>query len=123
MLPVQPPAEVEVDSSRRYVAVNDSACELLGYSREEFLRLTIDDVSFPSGAHVSPMFTRFLEDGSMSGIFALRRKSGQGIMIRFESQLKGDRSVARWTHYSPIAENAEKNFRASYSAFGDAGLR
>lgn len=123
MLPLHPPAEVEVDSSRRYVAANGPACKLLGYSREELLQLTIDDVSFPSGAHVSPMFTRFLEDGSMCGIFALRRKSGEGIMIRFESQLKGDRSVAKWTHYSPIEENAEKDFRASYSAFGEAGLR
>ena len=67
MLPIDPPAEVEVDSSRRYMAVNDAACELLGYSREELLRLTIDQVSYPSGAHVSPMFTRFLQDGSMSG--------------------------------------------------------
>ena len=123
MLPVDPPAEVEVDSSRRYVAVNNAACDLLGYSREELLQLTIDDVSFPSGAHVSPMFTRFLEDGSMSGIFALRRKSGEGIMIRFQSQLKDGRSVAKWTHYSPITEEAEEEYQASYSAFGDAGLK
>ncbi len=56
MIPVLPPAQVEVDSSRRYIAVNDSACELLGYSRQELLNLRIDDISFPSGAHVGSMF-------------------------------------------------------------------
>ena len=46
MIPVIPAAEVEVDSDRRYVCVNDSACELLGYTRQELLALRIDDISF-----------------------------------------------------------------------------
>lgn len=102
MFPVLPPAEVEVDSTRRYIAVNDAACELLGYSRSELLTKTIDDISYPSGAHVGPMFAKFADDGSMSGIFALRRKSGEGIMIRFESDRTDGRSRAKWTHYAPI---------------------
>ena len=103
MLAVSPPAEVEVDSSRRYIAVNDAACQLLGYTREELLSKTIDEISYPSGAHVRPMFTKFLEDGSMNGIFALRRKTGEAIMVRFESQVVDGRSLAKWTHYKPIA--------------------
>ena len=110
MLPVQPPAEVEVDSSRRYVSVNDAACDLLGYSREELLGMTIDDLSFPSGAHVAPMYTQFLRDGSMRGIFALRRKSGEGIMVRFESAVKDGRSVATWTHYEPLPHPEDPEF-------------
>ncbi len=99
MIPVTPPAEVEVDDSRRYIAVNDSACQLLGYSREELLRLRIDDISFPSGAHVAPMYERFMEDGTMHGIFALRRKSGEIIWVRFQSKSADGRSIALWTHY------------------------
>lgn len=102
VLTVSPPAEVEVDSRRRYIAVNDAACELLGYPREEFLTKTIDEISFPSGAHVDPMFTKFVEDGTMCGIFALRRKSGEGIMVRFESAVIDGRSLAKWTHYQVI---------------------
>ncbi len=101
MVPVTPPAEVEVDATRRYIAVNDSACDLLGYSREELLQMRIDDISFPSGAHVQPMYTRFVEDGSMRGIFALRRKSGEIIWVRFTSKIVKDRSLATWTHYEP----------------------
>ncbi len=101
MLTVSPPAEVEVDATRRYIAVNDSACELLGYTREELLTMRIDDISFPSGAHVQPMYSQFLEDGSMRGIFALRRKSGEIIWVRFKSRIENGRSLATWTHYEP----------------------
>jgi PAS domain S-box-containing protein len=99
MIPVIPPAQVEVDPSRRYISVNDSACELLGYTREEFLALRIDDISFPSGAHVRPMYKQFVRDGKMRGIFALRRKSGEVIRIKFESEQTDGRSIAIWTHY------------------------
>ena len=99
MIPVNPPAQVEVDSTRRYVSVNDSACELLGYSRRELLSMRIDDISFPTGAHVAPMFDQFVRDGKMTGIFALRRKSGEVIRIRFESETTDGRSLATWTHY------------------------
>lgn len=99
MVPVLPPAEVEVDATRRYIAVNDSACELLGYAREELLTMRIEDISYPSGAHVKPMYAQFVEDGSMRGIFALQRKSGEIIWVRFQSRIVGDRSFATWTHY------------------------
>ena len=99
MIPLSPPAEVEVDAARRYIAANDSACELLGYTREEFLKLRIEDVSYPSGAHVKPMFAQFVEDGSMRGIFALQRKSGEIIWVRFQSKIENGRSLATWTHY------------------------
>jgi PAS domain S-box-containing protein len=99
MIPVQPPAEVEVDEKRCYIAVNDAACELLGYSREEFLRMKIEDLSYPSGAHVKPMYAQYLEDGSMRGIFALRRKSGEIIWVRFTANVANGRSRATWTHY------------------------
>ena len=110
-----PPAKVEVDASRRYVDFNDAACELLGYSREELLTKTIDDISYPSSAHVYPLFQRFQQDGSMTGIFALRRKSGEGIMIRFESRIVNGRSLATWTHYALIEEPAESDSDLVYN--------
>lgn len=115
MMTVSPPAQVEVDSSRRYVDANDAACKLLGYSREELLTKTIEDISYPSGAHVHPLFQRFQQDGSMAGIFALRRKSGEGIMIRFQSRIVNGRSLATWTHYALIEEPAESDREFVYN--------
>lgn len=108
MIPVTPPAQVEVDSNRRYISVNDSACELLGYSRAELLNMRIDDISFPTGAHVAPMYQQFLRDGKMQGIFAVQRKSGEVIRIRFESEQVDGRSLATWTHYE-VWKNPERS--------------
>lgn len=99
MVPVDPPAQVEVDSTRRYTSVNDAACKLLGYTREELLNMRIDDISFPSGAHVQPMYSQFQEDGSMRGIFALRRKSGEIIWVRYKAETTNGRSRSTFTHY------------------------
>jgi len=101
MIPVSPPAKVEVDQTRRYISVNDAACRLLGYTREELLKLRIDDISFPSGAHTRPMYSQFEDDSSMQGIFALRRKAGDVIWVRFQAELVDGRSFATWTHYEP----------------------
>lgn len=99
MIPVIPPAQVQVDFNRRYISVNDSACALLGYTREELLSLRIDDVSFPTGAHVAPMFELFVRDGKMRGIFALQRKDGEVLRVRFESEVGDGQTSATWTHY------------------------
>ncbi len=63
--------------------------------------MRIDDISFPSGAHVKPMYTQFVENGDMRGIFALRRKSGEVIWVRFQADMTDGRYRATWTHYEP----------------------
>ncbi|ERR1700761_7887496 len=99
MQPIHPPAIVEVDEDRRYIDANEIACQLLGYSRDELLSMRIDDLSYPSGAHVTPMFENYLADGTMHGIFALRHKNGQVLWIRFQAKVDGKRMLARWTEY------------------------
>ena len=99
MHPIVPPAIVEVNEHRQYVNANDSACQLLGYSREEFLQLRIDDPSFPSGAHVSPMFEHYRDEGKLSGIFAVKSKAGEVIWIRYDSVVENGRMIAHWTEY------------------------
>jgi PAS domain S-box-containing protein len=99
MLPIDPPAVVEVNEKRQYVRANDAACKLLGYSREEFLCLQIDDISFPSGAHVPPMFEHYREAGQMRGIFALKTKGGEVLWVRYDSEVKDGRMIAHWTEY------------------------
>ena len=63
MIGLLPPAVVEVDAKRKYIAANQIACELLGYELGELLQMRIDDISAPSGAHVSPMFEKYTDEG------------------------------------------------------------
>ena len=53
-------------SSLRYLAVNDAAVRLYGYSRDEFLGMTVEDLR-PQGAGEGEAFREFLrrESGSM----------------------------------------------------------
>jgi PAS domain S-box-containing protein len=102
MRPIEPPAQVEVNEERKYVQVNDSACSLLGYSRDELLKMRIDDVSYPSGAHVSPMFEHYRTEGGMKGVFAVKTKGGEVLWIRYESAVEDGRLIARWTEYEPV---------------------
>ena len=102
MISIDPPAIVEVDADRRYVAVNDSACQLLGYSREEFLQMRIDDLAVPSGAHVPSMYQNYVEAGAMEGIFAVKRKRGDAILIRFNASIRDGRAISEWTAYEPV---------------------
>ncbi len=39
--------------------------------------MRIEDISYPSGAHVKPMYAQFVEDGSMRGIFASAAQVGR----------------------------------------------
>lgn len=102
MRPIDPPAQVEVNEQRKYVQVNDSACNLLGYSRDELLKMRIDDVSYPSGAHVTPMFEHYTTAGGMKGVFAVKTKGGEVLWIRYESAVEDGRLIARWTEYEPV---------------------
>jgi PAS domain S-box-containing protein len=55
----------------RYLAVNDAAVRLYGYSRDEFLGMTVEDLR-PQGAGEGEAFREFLrrESGSMQrGLF------------------------------------------------------
>ncbi|HEY3927360.1 MAG TPA: PAS domain-containing protein [Candidatus Koribacter sp.] len=103
MLPIDPPALVEVNARRQYVNANESACRLLGYTLEELRQMRIEDISFPSGAHVRPMFERYRDDGELSGLFAVRTKSGEGLWIRYRAKADDGRLCAEWTEYEPIS--------------------
>jgi PAS domain S-box-containing protein len=104
MLPIDPPAILEVNEKCEYVRVNESACKLLGYTREELLQMRIDDLSFPSGAHVSPMFERYQEDGGLRGIFAVKSKRGEVLWIRYDAVVEDGRMISRWTEYETLPQ-------------------
>lgn len=89
---------VFVDTNRRYLEVTDGVCRLLGYSREELLGKTIDDVTAPElRDRVSNTFEQYLQAGGLAGNYLLVSRDGQRVPIRYESKVFPDGClVARW---------------------------
>ena len=80
---------VYVDASRRYVTVTDGVCKLLGYSREELLGKTIEDVTPPEArSDVADEFRQYVNYSVLSGEYILLAADGRRIPIRCGSLCK-----------------------------------
>jgi PAS domain-containing protein len=91
---------VFADVHRRYTDCSEAVCRLLGYSRHELLRMTIDDVSY--SADVSKRFEQFIRQGSQDGEFVLRHKNGSPVPIRYQSFVFTDGCCA--ASWSPVTD-------------------
>ena len=82
-----PDAVLVADESMRYLAVNQAACRLLGYTREELLSLRMTDVSSYHDEH-----DELMSHKSTTGSAVLRRKDGEELAAAFrahETKLAG----------------------------------
>jgi PAS domain S-box-containing protein len=72
------------DEEMRYIAVNRRACDVLGYSREELLELTVTDVAREeeSGAEYDQMLARGFRHGSA----VLTRKDGGSVSLVYQAR-------------------------------------
>jgi PAS domain S-box-containing protein len=69
-------------SEAKYEQVNDAACKLLGYSKEELLERTISDVLFKEDIQWGlKQFASLKETGKSVREFALKRKDGQPVFV------------------------------------------
>jgi diguanylate cyclase (GGDEF)-like protein/PAS domain S-box-containing protein len=100
----------------RYLEVNQAACDLFGYTREEFLRLGLADLSHPRDL---PSLHQRLEQ-FWTGHVAhterqLRRKDGSFVTVDMTSKMLEDGrliSIKRDITDRKIAENAMKRHQA-----------
>lgn len=76
-----PFAMLVADEDGRYVAVNQAACALLGYSREELLALRMPDVArYPSAPGE---YDEMRQTGSRVGTSDLTRKDGTTVRFQY----------------------------------------
>ena len=72
-----PAAVFVADENGRYVAVNQAACSLVGYDRDELLGMRVFDL-LTAGVELE-RWRAMLEQGALSGTAALRRKDGSTV--------------------------------------------
>jgi PAS domain S-box-containing protein len=89
-LQVPPDYTAVVDMDRRYLEVSDSFCQLVGYSREELIGKTYDDISAPSTNDIPIVFRLFIKNGYMHGLWMLVHRRGTPILVRYEAWVRPD---------------------------------
>lgn len=106
---------VFVDANRHYVEVTDGVCRLLGYSREELLAKTIDDIADPElRAQVPDTFGEYVKQGEMEGTYSLLGKDGSRIPIRYRAKVYPDGCyVARWKPLNQESQSQSLKEQAS----------
>jgi PAS domain S-box-containing protein len=80
------------DAEMRYVAVNAYACELLGYSEEELLRMRVPDVA--TYAEAPQEYSTLVATAYLRGVSALRCKDGEELALNYvagELEVDGQR--------------------------------
>ena len=69
------------DEHMRYLAVNSYACEVLGYTREELLELSVPDIAVaPEAADV---YAHMLRRATDAGVTSIRCKNGELLNMRY----------------------------------------
>jgi PAS domain S-box-containing protein len=70
------------DDQQRYIDANPTMCNLLGYTREEMLQLTLKDITPADQLNNLPKeWHEFVGDGYWNGLYMLRRKDGGTIIV------------------------------------------
>jgi len=90
------------DETMRYLAVNRLACETLGYTRDELLRLRVPDVAVASDA--PNLYEQMLREGRQQGRTNLRRKDGSVVPFRYWAQETTTAGMTFWVSVGYVDE-------------------
>jgi PAS domain S-box-containing protein len=92
------------DENMRYLAASDAACELLGYSREELLGLTVADLVVETNA--SELYDELIRDQGQRGKITLRCQDGRSLEARYDAR---QTEVGGLPYYVSVISTAESS--------------
>lgn len=78
-------AIVVADDAGRYLDVNPFACELFGYSREEFLRMQVKDIQVASHQSAGEQYQEYINKGIDKGDFQFYTKNGKLVSTLYQA--------------------------------------
>ena len=73
------------DNDGKYEYVNNAACKMLGYSRQELLNMTVIQIVPENGANKRYRFNKLKEKGHFAEEMRLRKKDGEIIEVSLHS--------------------------------------
>jgi PAS domain S-box-containing protein len=79
-----------IGEDNSYVEVSDGFCRLVGYSREELLRMKLEDLAAPGTADITTAFNPSKATGCAHGLWLLVSREGTRILVRYESWVRSD---------------------------------
>ena len=92
-------AALAADNAGRYIAANERAAALTGYTRTELLGMTVRDLTPAMRQdNVDELWPRFIQAGSQAGDYVLQRKDGTPVAVHYAAYA----SVAPGVHVSVI---------------------
>jgi PAS domain S-box-containing protein len=108
------------DTDGNYKEVNSSGCGMLGYNREEILRLNLRDLIVPAEAQAHPLQTQGIKEGkTVITQRALRRKDGSLFAAEISSKLLPNgrilgivRDITERIQAEEVRLEEQKRFRA-----------
>ncbi len=65
------------DDEGRYIDINQAACEMLGYSREQLLKMKVSDLPTPNETDIEHLYRSFVKKGKEKGEFNFVRADGK----------------------------------------------
>lgn len=109
------------DASGAYLDVNAAGCEILGYSREEILRMSIADiVAADEVLRIAPEVARLGEGGSVKSEWHFRRKDGSTFVGEINARQLPDTRVLAFLRDVTERKRAEEALRKSQANLAEA---
>lgn len=93
------------DDGRRYVNVNQAACDLLGYSREQLLGMRVEDLLPEEGrGEIAASWDSFVDAGRQRGEMELVKADGSSAVLEFSATA----NFVRGRHLSLLRDVTER---------------
>lgn len=94
------------DEDARYVAVNGYACQVLGYSREELLSMTVPEIAVHP--ETPAVYEAMVAEGGATGLTPIRCKDGRILWLRYRASPVTIASLQFWASIGVIETASDK---------------